>query len=383
MACDKIYGLRRVWIRKTGTSTWQECKVSSIEVPKVQAESLSIDESSGYRTDTVTASGSLNELTGTMTVTLPATSTGFLSRSDIEALFYAASFVKSSSKMHPINNGGCEHTCEIFCLDRTGRLGEWLTDVIVTNISLTLNRSDAPALSISYQAGRKVELWGGELTTALEEDVDTITNGNGMTIRCGMEVMDFDDHLWCQIGNDILLVSNLDGDDIKMTDGTEKEYPVGTPIYPCPPEDAVSTASGNYLSNRNWGIEDENGDELPWKITAASLSIETGMSYGEMVAGADHLTEILVGTLAVTGSFTIYVDKQYSDISGMSLSQQGQNLKIRLGVGTASYLINLSNVIVTELPDLSLAKDAPATGDVAYKVILAADDDFEDLISIG
>lgn len=208
MACDKPYGLRKVWIRKTG-GTWQECKVSSIEVPKVQAESLSIDESSGYRTDTVTASGSLNELTGTMTVTLPATATGFLGRSDIEALFYAASFVKSSSKMHPINNGGCEHTAEIFCLDRTGRLGEWLTDVIVTNISLTLNRSDAPALSISYQAGRKVELWGGELTTAIDSGDGSFHNGNGLTVRCGMEVMDFDDQLWCQLGDDVINIKIL------------------------------------------------------------------------------------------------------------------------------------------------------------------------------
>lgn len=368
MACDKPYGLRSVWVRHL-LGTWQPVNAQNIEVPKVFTEVQTIDEASGLREETARVTGNINDLTGTLTCYLPA-SVSKVAYNKWDTLFSAAGFyLHNSSYWAPQNVGACGNIIQMATIDRTGHLCEFMDGVIVTSMDFTFNRTDPPTVSFAYQAASKVELWAAPLEATLAIGSTEIPmkwsdgirqpysfNGNGPMIKIGTEVIqvagvDFD---------------ASDNPIIELEDATTEQHLAGTDIS----FDVFNnnTDLDTISSNRAWawgGL----GALKNYKITSTSVTIETGMSYGELIVGQNFLSEVLVGTLTVTGSLTVYVDYTVG-----ALAIDGEGLINDIITINENLILSFGQIVLTESPDLSLAKNAPATGDITWQAYSAGSD---------
>lgn len=372
MACDKIYGLRKVYIAQETNGvpgTFYELTVSNIEVPKVTAEDIIIDESSGYRMDSAHTSGNLNELTGTITISMPK------SRLDMEAMSMnillkcaGLNWDGTNEKYTVQNNGVCENTFSIYTVDRTGLLAEQLHGCIITSIDATLNRTEVPTLAFAYQAASKVELWGKNgVQGAVFGTLDSVLTKDACNFNDGSNEFDYD---LIKPFTVKLINKTTVGDDVEMTvDKFNSDYGlhysrVGTDdltgneydIRMLPPTDTAASAV-QYCSIRGWNM----GQDLPYKLQSASFTFTTGLTYGEMVVGERNLSEVLVGTAEVTGTSTVYVD---TAVGAARVEQFGGN---GLVINVGDWSISVPNPFITDTPDLSLAKNEPASGDLAWK----------------
>ena len=383
MACDKPYGLRRVFIAPEedgGTGSFYELRVNNVELPKIFAEQVVIDESTGIRGDTAFVSGNLNELTGTITVTLSNNTYGFSRFAPIQTLFKGAGFMIDSNHIVPQNSGSCGNTFCIYTIDRTGLLAERLEGCIVTTVDFTFNRSDAPTVSFAFQAAKKYEFWGSGADQAnLHNDSETVNIARGSTIavNTGLDknatfaagvlpvvISDSSD------GEEFAYISAINGSNITITrpEAIEHTGDVVTvkPFTPPGAAPADSSFVGAYATNRSWNVQKASSDISDLKIQAASLSIETGMSYGELLAGHDYLSEVLVGGLNITGSFTVYVDVP-SAAAYLTKINTMQTSVYSINIGS-SWSIAMPHLVFSESPDLALAKNEPASGDFAFKL---------------
>ena len=367
MVCDKIMGLRRLFIAKEtdGTAgTFYELRASSVELPKIFAEQTIIDEASGYRADTAMVEGNLNELTGTITLTMTSSKADFLNFVPVQTLFYASGFNTASNSITPQNTGSCGNTFCIYTLDRTGQFAERMNHCIVTSIDFTFNRSDPPSVSFAFQAASKYEFWGNGASTAFTSDDGTVVvnYGGAGNFHCGVNAIDSlsAGEMPVTIGTEAAYISAFSKTDgITFTRPNPVEHESAVAVNPAVPSGAVTISSTpSYASNRAWGITGADG----LKILSASVTIETGMSYGEMVVGHQYLSEVLVGGLNVTGSFNVYVDwgagYHFNEVNGDAKS---------VAITVGDYKIVIPHLIYSEPPDLALAKNEPCTGDFSFK----------------
>lgn len=369
MACDKIYGMRRLFVAKETdgvVGTFYELRVSSVELPKIFAEQTIIDEASGFRGDTAHVDGNLNELSGTITVSIPKTKAQFLNSSAIEPLFHGAGFVHSTNRIDPLNAGACANTFCIYSLDRTGQFAERLEGCIVTNIDFTFNRSNPPSVSFAFQAAKKYEFWGANSSDSFDNDDASVTATDAGTFHCGIASVSglSAGEMPVKInGTEAAYISAFDSEDgITFTRTSAADQDTGVSVMPTIPPGAVEVATNiSYASNRSWTVL-KDGETSPLKIQAATVTIETGMSYGELIVGHQYLSEVLVGGLNCTGNFTVYVDKEagatFNDVNGAL-----QDYSIVCG----DFVIKIDNLSFTEPPDLALAKNESASGDFAWK----------------
>ena len=373
MACDKVYGLRRLFLAKQTngeTGTFYETRATAIELPKIFTEQVVVDENLGVRGDSATVDGNLNELTGTITMTLPKDKANFINHGGVQALFHGAGFSVSTNAITPLNTGACATTFAIYTLDRTGILAERLDGCILTSIDFTFNKSDPPSVSFAFQASRKLEFWKQEEISAFTNDDATVsTQEIGQFNAGGFEISD--------IGAGVMPITLSDGSDTETgayIDGynpstgyctIKRANPVAfdgdVTVAPAVPAGAVIISSNiSYASNRAWSMTQPNGD-ADLKIQSVTLNIATGMSYGEMLMGQKYLSEVLVGTLEATGSMTVYIDSAAHWVSGNLRTTSG--IEITIG----DYKIVLPQVQLTEPPDMALAKNEPASGDFAFR----------------
>lgn len=368
MACDKIYGLRRLFVAKETNGvpgTFYELRASSVELPKIFAEQTIIDEASGFRGDTAYVDGNLNELTGTITLSLPKDKNDFILSNAVEPLFHGAGFAKTTSVV-PLNSGACANTFCIYTLDRTGQFAERLEGCIVTSIDFTLNRSDAPTVAFAFQAAKKYEFWGVKLCNAFDNTSGTVTTTTAGTFHCGIpsvSSLSSGEMPVLIAGYEKAYISAYDAEDgVTFTRPNASDQGEDVSVMPDVPSGAVEISDAiGYASNRAWTVL-ANGSTSELKIQSVSVTIETGMSYGELVVGHQYLSEVLVGGLNVTGSFTVYVDATagatFNEVNG-----ELQSYEIQIG----NYEIIIPHLSFTEPPDLALAKNEPVSGDFAWK----------------
>lgn len=382
MACDKPYGLRRVFIAKETAGvagTFYELLVNNVELPKIFAEQVVIDESSGLRGDSAYVQGNINELTGTITISLPAAKANFLNFAPVQTLFYGAGFNTTTDSITPQNSGSCGNTFCLYTLDRTGHLAERLENCIVTNIDFTLNRSDVPSVAFAFQGAKKYEFWGANSSTAFSSDSETVTTTAAGSFNCGLGSVSglAAGVMPVKIDSEAAYISAFSADNgITFTRPLAAEHAAAVSVLPSIPPGAVEISDRiAYATNRSWNVlADGNAPDL--KIQSASLSIETGMSYGELIVGHSYLSEVLVGTLNATGSFTVYVDSAAGAAAAGKINDSGASYAIVIG----GYKIVLPKLVFSEPPDLSLAKNEPASGDFAFK---AFNDSGFDLVSLA
>ena len=383
MACLKPYGLRRVYLSKEDVTAWKECRASAVEVPSVMAEHQVVDENSGTRVNTATTRGNLNELTGTITITLPSTASDFASRADLELLFYAAGFVKSAGKYKPLNTGACGSTIKMYCVDRTGLLGEYLTGIIVTSIDVTCNNSDAPTISFAYQAADKVECWATALTDDLASGAEYLESGTGISLADGFGGADWTNLPFvADIGGESISLVSSDADYVYFGSATTQAHTTGDAVTIQPPALYTAITAAPLATSRDWRMDDNygNGD---FKFTGATLNVETGMSYGDRIAGSRGLSEVLFGTINATMTGTLYVEATtHPQISYAAATNSDLGYIITINSGADAYSMAFSRANISGIPDLSLAKDAPATADITISMI-AGSSGFDNCIVIG
>lgn len=383
MACEKPYGLRRVFIsREYGdTHTFYELRVSNIELPKIFAENVAVDESSGIRGDSAFVDGNINDLTGTITLTLPKSKADFINFHPIQTLFTCAGFSTATDSILPQNTGSCGNTFTLYTIDRTGLLAERLEGCIVTNIDFTFNRSDAPTVAFAFTASKKLEFWGSNSDqTALRSesssiDIDCLNSGviayTGLNKSSTFEAGELPVQIIEGSTVESAYISALTVDagsnyTITVTRANPVDHDEAM-IKPAIPAGAVTLtrASGNmYCSNRGWDVLTDSGPISDLKIQSASLSIETGLSYGELIVGHDYKSEVLVGTLNATGNFTVYVE---TSAQAVYLSNINAIPDIVWNIQAGNYKIVMPCLVFTEPPDLALAKNEAASGDYNFK----------------
>ena len=99
-------------------------------------------------------------------------------------------------------------------------------------------------------------------------------------------------------------------------------------------------------------------------VQSATLTMETGQTYGELTTQAQYPTEILSGQVKITASVTAYI----VDLNTGNLSYDGGSpLSVFFAPNKTGTALKIASAKLTEYPALDLSNvDTPASGDFSF-----------------
>lgn len=381
MGCDKRYGLREVWVAPEASPNLpatfgqenylQHCTGSGF--PALYREALDNAEATGTRGQSMPFEGSQAELAWDVTVMAPAGAIFGNIASDmpesLQALFWAGGFggdtgpaswlpaLSTGEKMVIKAGSACGRTLQLIGLDRDKRQLELLTGAVVSQLVISLSRTDVCTIQFSGVAAQKYEATAPVLAPGME----------GQTTQGAIVRSSFDAALPTSpaVLSGLELVLDGEAQEVASISGAS-----GTITLKSAFSGAISSDTQTYWSvdkpavTSFYDVLDPNG----WtcaaleSIQTATVTMETGQTYGELTTAAPYPSEILSGQVKVSASVSAYlVDANMATVfdgNGASL------LSFGLGGGAA---LSIAQARITERPAIDLGNvDTPASGDFAF-----------------
>ena len=380
MGCDKRYGLREVWVAPesapnapatfAATNYLYRCTGSTF--PAVYREMLDNGEATGTRGQSTPFLGAQNDLSWDVTVMIPDAA----SMSDptslpesLQSLFWAAGFGgdvgpaswvpgEAGTVVMAIKAGSaCGRTIQLLGMDRDKRQLELLTGAVVSQVVFTFSRSDVCTIQFSGVAAQKYEAtapaisasqlgnttFSAKVASSYDMALPTFPQLAGVDLTlpgASAAVISIDG-----AGQTITLASDLSASTI--TARTQS-------YFAAPKNDALAY---DMVSPDAWAVSSTVA-----AVQSATLTLETGQTYGELTTEAKYPTEILSGQAKVTANFTAYLVD-----ANMALPyRSGDSFRIHLAP-TAEYF-EIANAILTEAPAIDLSSvDTAASGDFSLQ----------------
>lgn len=378
MGCDKRYGLREVWVAPEAspnapatyaqTNYLQHCTASNF--PSVYRETLENGEATGNRGQSQAFSGAQNELSWDVTVMLPNSSAmgspGTLPES-LQALFWAAGFGSASGpsawtpgatgvvKMGVTAGSACGRTIQLLGFDRDKRQLELLCGAVVSQVVFTFSRSDICTVQFSGVAAQKYEATAPVVAVAdlslTTLDAITVTSFD-MTLPTSPAVLT---GVSLALPGDTAELASINGSGQEITlktDLSSSTITSDTQAYWSAPKPSTTYS---VLSPDSWSLS-----EL-YAVQSATVTMETGQTYGELTTDAQYPSEILSGQVKVTASVTAYlVDNNVGNLDYLT----GYGLDIFFLPGQTGTELGIVSAKLTERPAFDLSSvDTPASGD--------------------
>lgn len=382
MGCDKRYGLREVWVAPEASPNTpaifgqnnylQHCTASNF--PAVYRENLENQEATGNRGQSLAFDGAQAELSWDVTVMLPTSAEMAAPASlpeSLQALFWAAGFGGATApaywipgasgivKMGMTAGSACGRTIQLIGLDRDKRQLELLMGAVVSQIVLTFSRTEPCTIQFSGVAAQK---WEATAPVIAPSDITAKTLSgayakgsydaalptspavlSGVELTLAGESAELSSII--PSTNEITIKSDFSSASIS-TD-TQSFWNIAKP----------STYYA-VLSPDSWSLEDIDA------VQSATLTVETGQTYGELTTAAQYPTEILSGQVKVTANATAYLtDANSGTLDYSSLYR----LRIYLLPGKTGTYFGITAAKLTESPAIDLSNvDTPASGDFSF-----------------
>lgn len=384
MGCDKRYGLREVWVAPEAspnapatfadTNYLYHCTGSNF--PAVYREVLDNGEATGTRGQSMPFEGAQNELSFDVTVMMP----GPLKwpgnwPESLQALFWAAGFgsdtgpsswapgVSGTVVMAVKAGSACGRTIQLLGLDRDKRQLELLTGAVISQVVLTYSRTDVCTIQFSGVAAQKYEATAPVIAVA---DISNTTfsavavSSYGMALPTSPAILT---GISLGLPGASAELSSINGGAGQITlksDLSSSTITAATQSYWSAPKDASLAYS--ILSPDAWSLGAGSLDA----VQSATLTLESGQSYGELTTAAQYPSEILSGQAKVTASLTAYL----VDANMATSYRTAAALKICHlpgGIDTIGAW-NVAAARLTEAPAIDLSSvDTPASGDFSLQ----------------
>lgn len=331
--------------------------------------------------------GAQSEITWDCSVTIPKTTP---TNGPLADLLWGAGF-NADGKLEP--GTICSRTLQLVRQDRDGMLVEILSGCIVSQVEITFSTSDMPVMNFSGVARSKIELLGqpkgqsyaveggsvdflGEGTVARSSQwlMGSATAGETIEVPANIGVTVLASTAGATYpasitDSEILTYSLKVGFDDPSTEATT----VDGFLFNLPGDPVVGTP----VTTSEWHVMYDASTNF-WKDIAASsfsLTVETGHSYGEMTCNDVFPTEMLSGTCKITGSVSMYLDREVESFIGKNFVP----LRLFLTPGTTGLRFTFGSVRITERPAYELSVDDAASGDVSFSANSSSTTTFDSL----
>ena len=376
MSCSKKYGPGAVYVVKESVANTREAitgaqglPCQSITIGALSQEKIDNNAVRTDRSQNQSFTGNQAEISWELSITVPnesAVSTGI--PEGLQDLFYCAG-IESDGKL--AENSICMRTLQIVRGDRDGELVEILNGCIVQQVVWNFSVTEMATVTFSGVASKKLELVGGRLvggqTMNLLQDEESFTTESQMPLVRASEFLvpgTFDLNLPDGISPNVHTAGGiLYGDavragqtftEIMLSEAVAADTTVSAVYYKLPAYDIYNT---QQVGPSAWKVS-MNNSNIPARSFA--LTLETGLSYGELTAGNGFPTERLSGTTKVTGSFNLYLDNE-----AISAVHAVDDNAINLTAGTLA--INCPHCAFTETPSYELSADDAASGEFNFQ----------------
>ena len=383
MGCDKRYGLREVWVAPEAspnspatfadTNYLYHCTGSTF--PAVYREALDNGEATGTRGQSMPFYGAQNELAWDVTVMCPASSelaTPASLPESLQSLFWAAGFGSDSgpSSWTPGQSGqvvmavkagsACGRTIQLLGLDRDKRQLELLTGAVVSQVVLTFSRSDVCTIQFSGVAAQKYEATAPSIAVA---DISNTTfnavvvSSFGMALPTSPAILTGVDLTLPGASSELASINGSAGQITLKADLSSSTITATTQSYWAAPKDP--SLAYDVLSPDGW-----SSSSAIAATQSATITLETGQTYGELTTAAQYPTEILSGQAKVTASATAYL----VDSNMASSYRSSAGFSIYLLPGQTGTYFGIAAARLTEAPAIDLSSvDTPASGDFSLQ----------------
>lgn len=390
MGCDKRYGLREVWVAPEAspntpaifadTNYLYHCTGSNF--PAVYRETLDNGEATGTRGQSMPFYGAQNELAWDVTVMIPDSSAMASPASlpeSLQSLFWAAGFGSDTGpaswtpgqsgtvKMAVKAGSACGRTLQFLGLDRDKRQLELLTGAVVSQVVLTFSRSDICTMQFSGVAAQKYEATAPQIAVA---DIGNTTfnvvavSSFGMALPTSPATLGGVELSLPGASADLASIDGSAGQITLQADLSGSTITATTQSYWAAPKDP--SLAYDVLSPDGW-----SSSTAIEATQSATITLETGQTYGELTTAAQYPTEILSGQAKVTASATAYLVD--SNMASSYRSQAAFNVYLLPGQ-TGTYF-GIAAARLTEAPAIDLSSvDTPASGD--FNLQAGEDDTF-------
>lgn len=368
--CTKRYGSRQIWVTSESDDVLDDywMAVTAATIPALYRENVENTESRPGRGQALGFKGAQAALDWELTAYLPnftddlADNDGFAPYRDI--LWAAGSEVGGSQSLGMgyvarfASGSACGRRLNIVSLDRDGRSLEILTGAVVSQIVFNLSTTEQPTIVFSGSASKKFELDAFNLTAA--------PTGTTITTDAARSSFNF---AFDSSGGGISLIAPS-GETTTITEISNGQIKINAF------QTAPTTGAGEYriklpipstlpnlprVSTSDWA--GPNGSSHP--VTAATITIETGIKYGDITVSSPAPDEILSGQFKVTGSITGFLTNDFKSLMVKQYDQGNQIDNIKIG----EFSIYWGNSRGTELPALDLSSvDEAATGEFSFQV---------------
>ena len=372
MSCFKKYGPGEVFVDREETfnnavNIVNKCFAHSASIGALNREVI---DNTALRTDRGTNQsfgGAQSELTWELVITLKDYSQ-ILGNDAISNLFWGAG---KDNEEYFHANSICGRSLQIVRQDRDGLLLEILNGCIVQNVVYSCSLSDKCTITFSGVAATKIELTAPQSNVVLPGTMDSVIVEEGCRNTYILLDLAFpaSDHLPSNIN-----IIFIDGDGTtytgQVTEISEKNYTCGFDssfardinIESTKFNISGSAGNDNYISSANWDCI-ARINNINFKLPAQSLeiTIETGLSFGELTAGNAFPSEILSANMNVTGSTTVYLD----DFALNLMNTDTCKIQIKNNINN-NIILTLPNCKITTKPAYELATDSAASGDFEF-----------------
>lgn len=376
MSCSKRYGGGAVYVTREDDfntaitiSSYQYLACQSMTMPALTRELIENQELRTDRFSNESYRGKQGDLSWELTITIPVNELNGMSLPPAYAdLIWAAGFDGSVLNSSAV----CNRTLQIVRSDRDGSLIEILNGCIVQQAVWTFSTTELCTLAFSGVASTKTELTGGAFIDGTDIDYASGTTSLDLSgilpdIRNSWREFFPDEEIGLPTGIKIQLVNGDGATELSTNAITSDSYTVVlssaltqaingvTAVYYKLPTPA-STSKFTKLEPEGWVI---SVDDYQVPAKSATLTLETGLSYGELTAGDVVPTERLSGQAKVSGSISCYLDNEV-------LSRFSNDFDFKIITSLDRTITTTGHAELTEHPSFELSIDDAASGDFSF-----------------
>ena len=271
------------------------------------------------------------------------------------------------------NNSICGRSLQLTRFDRDGLLCEVLNGCIVQNVTYAFSATDLCTITFSGVAASKFELngifSGANITWAgTEEDTVTVAGHVNSSYKMLNIVPTYTPtgiYAKCYKADGTFV------DTVEIEEVTNNAYILGVNGQTTPPTidkiileyntADIEIESVDIISPADWILKayvNLNWVTLP--VQSAEITLETGLSFGELTVNNAMPSEIVSANNSVTGSFTMYLDDTAEKLFKID------SLPIQIADRNENIIAYVPKAKLNTKPAYELAPDSAASGDFEF-----------------
>ena len=248
----------------------------------------------------------------------------------------------------------------LYRVDRESVLGEYLYGAIIQNITITLNKADAPQIEFSGIASRKWEFYKTTLAAPLDAVAGTtsMTITDGKRLRTGSsEDVQTGLEIYVQIESEVIKITGITHStgvcviEREQFSTTAAAHASSTDVSPHKIAPTFAEVD-QPLGAHDWTVSD--GADL--NVRSFDIAIATGRMFDELQTGSAASSAIHNSKIETTGSLTFILDNERAEL--FRDMDAGTDKDFAITLGTVAGKIFTINLDVARLID-PVPKDIP------------------------